>query len=194
MPLYVVVTCSNLCTGGGDGMDAIRQDLESAVAAATTCEDEARVAIPIAEKASHKEESRGKSEDADSVGKEEFIKPESIDLDKEKTLSDGADSVGCTEMPSEAHTALPDEVQKTKDEIVTDDASSRLEACGEVEVATTLSAALSEVEVSSMTADTCAEVEVSTSTPEDVVKSEMKKEPMQVADDSSKMTKVSNTV
>jgi hypothetical protein len=176
-------------------MEAIRQDLESAVAAATACEDEAKVAIPIAEKASHKEECAGQVEDADSVEKDEFVKSEAMDLDKEKTLSDGANNVECTEMPSEAHTALPDEGKRTKGEFNTDGTSSGPVACGEVEVTTTLPAALSEVEVSTMTPDTCAEVEVSTSTPEDVlVKSEVKDEPMEIADDSKKVTKVSIVV
>jgi hypothetical protein len=174
-------------------MEAIRQDLESAVAAAAAaCEDEAKVAIPIAEKASHKEECGSQVEDAGSIDKEEFVKSEAMDLDKEN-ISGGADNVECTAVRSKAHATVADEVKRTKSEFNTEGTSLGPVACGEIEVTTALPAALSEVEVSTMTSDTCAEVEVSTSTPEDVsVKSKVKGEPVEITDESSNVTKVSN--
>lgn len=180
-----MVRVNNLCTGGVDGMEAIRQDLESAVAAATVCEDEAKVAIPIAEKASRKEEHPSPVEDAGSIEKAETIKSEGMDFD----------NVEHTEKPSDVLTTQPDEVKRTKDEFSTDDTSSGPPTCGEVEVTTTLPAALNEVEVSTLAPDTCAEVEVSTSTPEDIlVKSEVKEEPVKIKDEGSTVTDVSSIV
>lgn len=192
MHLYVLIVVANndFCAGGVDGMEAIRRDLESAVAAATTCEDEGKVAIPIAEEASRKKESAGQNEDAGSVDTEEVVPSEAMDIDKEKTLSNGESNVECVEMPNETDTAVPDEVQRTKD-----DGTSRPLAYGEGEELTVTPPALSEVEVSTMTPDTCAEVEVSTSSPEGVpVKSEMKQEQTQNAINSNNEFEVSYIV
>lgn len=173
-------------------MDAIKKDLESAVAAAATNEDEARVAILAAEKGPEKEGSAGQIEDAGSVETEELVKSEAMGLDKEKT-SHGVNNVDCTEVSNETSTVLPDEVQRTKDEINTDGTASGPVACGELEVST--ASVLGEVEVSTITPDTCAEVEVSTSTPEDVfVKSDVKEEQTQNAVESNNVVKVSCTV
>jgi hypothetical protein len=189
--VLIVVVNNNFCAGGVDGMEAIRRDLESAVAAATTCEDEGKVAIPIAEEASHKKESAGRSEDAASVDTEGVVQSEAMDVDKGKTLSNGENNVECIEMRSETDTAVPDEVQRTKD----DGAVSGLLAYGEGEESTITPPALSEVEVSTMTPDSCAEVEVSTSSPEGVlIKSEMKQEQMQNSVESSNEVKVSYIV
>jgi hypothetical protein len=172
-------------------MEAIRRDLESAVAAATTCEDEGKVAIPIAEEASCKKGSAGQNEDDGSVDTEEVVQSEAMDVDKGKTLSNGENNVECVEMPDETDTAVPDEVQRTKD----DGTTSGPLAYGEGEELTITPPALSEVEISTMTPDTCAEVEVSTSSPEGVpVKSEMKQEQMQNAVESSNEVKVSYIV
>jgi hypothetical protein len=173
--VLTVVTNNNFCAGGFDGMEAIRRDLESAVAAATTCEDEAKVAIPIAEEATRKKESAGQNEDTDSVDTEEEVKPEAIDVDKGKTLSNGENNAECVEMRGETDTAVPDEVQRTKG----DSTTSGSVAYAEGEESTTTPPALSEMEVSTMTPDTCAEVEVSTSSPDVPVKSEMKEDQVQ---------------
>jgi hypothetical protein len=181
------VANNDFCAGGVDGMEAIRRDLESAVAAATACEDEGRVAIPIAEETSHKKESAGPNEDVGSVDTEEIVQSEAMDVGKGKTLSNGENSAECIEMPDETDTAVPDEVQRTKD-----DGTSGPLVYGEGEESTVTPPALSEVEVSTMTPDTCAEVEVSTSSPEGVlVKSEMKQEQTQNAVESNNEVKVS---
>jgi hypothetical protein len=186
----VVVVTPNLCAGGVDGMEAIRKDLESAVAVDTTCEDEAKVSIPIAEKSSHKEESANVAEDAGSVGTEDVVKSEAMDLGEGKTLN-GVNNARCTEMSSNVNGAVPDEVQRTEGERNTNGAISGPVAYGEVGVSATTPHALGEVEVSTMTSDTCAEVEVSTSTQEDVLlKSEVKERQMQNAVESSTAAKV----
>ncbi|PNF38728.1 hypothetical protein B7P43_G14361 [Cryptotermes secundus] len=175
-------TASATAEGGVDGMEAIRRDLESAVAAATTCEDEGKVAIPIAEEPSSKKESAGQNEDAGSVDTEEVVQTEAMDIDKGKTLSNGENNVECVEMPDETDTAIPDEVQRTKD----DGTTSGPLPYGESEESTITPPALNEVEVSTMAPDTCAEVEVSTSSPEGVpVKSETKREERQTVVESS---------
>lgn len=193
MHLFVVVMVTpNLCAGGVDGMEAIRKDLESAVAVDTTCEDEAKVSIPIAEKPSHKEEPANDTEDAGSVGTEEVVKSEAMDLDKGKTSLNGVNNARCTEMSKDVNAAVPDEVQRTEGELNGDGAISGPVACGEVGVSTATPHALGEVEVSTMTSDTCAEVEVSTSMQEDVpVKSEVKERQAQNAVESSTAAKVS---
>jgi hypothetical protein len=169
-------------------MEAIRKDLESAVAVDTTCEDEAEVSIPIAEKASHKEESTNDTEDAGSVDTEEVVKSEAMDLDEGKTSLNSVNNARCTEMSNDVNAAaVPDEVQRSDGELNADGAVS-----GEVGVSTATPHALGEVEVSTMTSDTCAEVEVSTSMQEDVlVKSEVKERQMQNAVESSTAAKVS---
>lgn len=172
-------------------MEAIRRDLESAVAAATTCEDEGKVAIPIAEEPSSKKESAGQNEDAGSVDTEEVVQTEAMDIDEGKTLSNGENNVECVGMPDEMDTAIPDEVQRTKD----DGTTSGPLPYGESEESTITPPALNEVEVSTMTPDTCAEVEVSTSSPEGVpVKSEMKREETQTAVESNNEMKVTYIV
>lgn len=187
----VVIVTTNLCAGGVDGMEAIRKDLESAVAVETTCEDEAKVAVPIAEKASHKEESTNDAEDAGSVDIEEIVKSEAMDLDGEKTSLNGANNAQCTVMSSEINTAVPDEVQRTDGDLNTDGAISGPVAYSEVEISATTPPVLGEVEVSAATSDTCAEVEVSTSLQEDVsIKSEVKEQRMQNAVESSTVAKV----
>ena len=194
MHLFVVVVVTPyLCAGCIDGMEAIRKDLESAVAIDTTCEDEAKVAIPIAEKSSHKEESANDIEDAGSVDTEEVVKSEVMDLDEGKTSLNGVNNAQCTDMSSEINAAVPDEVQRTESELNADGAiSGPVVAYGEVGVSSTTPHALGEVEVSTMTSDTCAEVEVSTSLQEDVlVKSEVKEQQMQNAVESSTVAKVS---
>jgi hypothetical protein len=171
-------------------MEAIRKDLESAVAVETTCEDEARVAVPIAEKASHKEESANDNEDAGSVDTEEVVKSEAMDLDEGNILN-GTNHAQCTEMSSEIYTAIPDEVQRTEGELNSDGAISGPVAYSEVEVSTTTPPALGEAEVSPVTSDTCAEVEMSTSLQEDVsMKSEVKEQQMRNAVESSNVAKV----
>jgi hypothetical protein len=188
---FVEVVTSGLCAGGVDGMEAIRKDLESAVAVDTTCEDEAKVSIPIAEKLSHKEAPANNTEDAGSVDKEEVVKSEAMDLDEGKTLN-GVNSAQCKELSSKVNAAVPDEVQRTEGELKADGAISGPVACGESGVSASTPHGLGEVEVSTMTSDTCAEVEVSTSLQEDaLVKSEVKEQPMQNAVTSSTMTKVS---
>ena len=182
----------NLCAGGVDGMEAIRKDLESAVAVDTTCEDEARVSIPIAEKVSHKEESTNDTEDAGSVDTEEVVKSEAMDLDEGKTSVNSVNNVRCTEVSSDINAAVPDEVQRTDSELNADGAISGSVAYGKVGASTATPHALGEVEVSNMTSDTCAEVEVSTSMQEDVlVKSEAKVRQLQNAVESSTAAKVS---
>lgn len=192
MHLYVLIVVENndFCADGVDGMEAIRRDLESAVAAATTCEDEGKVAIPVAEEASCKKESAGQNEDAHSVDTEEVVQTEAMDIDKGKTLSNGENNVKCVEMPDEMDMAVPDEVQRTKD-----DGTSGPLAYGEGEESTITPPALSEVEVSTMTPDTCGEIEVSTSSPEGVpAKSEMKQEETQNAVESNNEVKVTYIV
>jgi hypothetical protein len=170
LDMLIVVANNDFCAGGVDGMEAIRRDLESAVAAATTCEDEGKVAIPIAEEASRKKEPAGQNEDSGGVD------TEAVDVDKGKTLSNGENDAECIEMPDEADTVVPDEVQRSKDDGMTSGPLSY----GEGEEVTVTPPALSEVEVSTMTSDTCAEVEVSTSSPEGIlVKSEVKQEQTQ---------------
>jgi hypothetical protein len=192
MHRFVVVVTSSLCAGGVDGMEAIRKDLESAVAVDTTCEDEARVSIPIAEKSSHKEAFANDTEDAGSVGTEEVVKSEAMDLDEGKTSLNGVNNARCTEVSSVVNAAVPDEVQRTEGELKADGAISGPVACGESGVSTATPHALGEVEVSTMTSDSCAEVEVSTSLQEDaLVKSEAKEQQMQNAVASSTVTKVS---
>jgi hypothetical protein len=187
----VVVVTPNLCAGGVDGMEAIRKDLESAVAVDTTCEDEAKVSIPIAEKSSHKEESANDTEDAGSVDTEEVVKSETMDLGEGKTSLNSVNNARCTEMSSDVNAAVPDEVQRTDGELKADGAISGPVAYGEVGVSTATPHALGEVEVSTMTSDTCAEVEVSTSMQEDVlVKSEVKEQQVQNAVESSTAAKV----
>ena len=183
----VVVVTNNTFAGGVDGMEAIRKDLESAVAVETTCEDEARVAVPIAEKAFQKEES--------SNGTDEVVKTEAMDSDEGKTLLNDANNVQCTEMSSEVNTAVPDEVQKTQGEVNTDGAISGPVADSEVEVSTIIPPVLSDVEVSTVTSDSCAEVEVSTSLQEDVfMKSKAKEQQRQNAVESRNVSKVVNVV
>lgn len=193
MHLFVVVVITpNLCAGGVDGMEAIRKDLESAVAVDTTCEDEARVSIPIAEKSSHKEESANGTEDAGSADTEEVVKSKAMDLDVGKTSLNGVNNAQCTEMSSDVNTAVPDEVQRTDGELNGDGAVSGPVAYSKVGVSTATPHALGEVEVSTMTSDTCAEVEVSTSMQEDVLaKSEVKERQKQNSVESSTAGKVS---
>ena len=193
MRLFVaVVLTPNLCAGGVDGMEAIRKDLESAVAVDTTCEDEARVSIPIVEKSSHKEESINDTEVACSVDTEGVVKTEAMDLDEGKTSLNSVNNARCTEMSSDVNAAVPDEVQRAGGELKANGAVSGAVAYGEAGVSTATPHALGEVEVSTMTSDTCAEVEVSTSTQEDVlVKSEAKERQMQNAVESSTPAKVS---
>lgn len=186
-------TLNTATEGGVDGMEAIRKDLESAVAVETTCEDEARVAVPIAEKASHKEESANDNEDAGSVDTEEVVKSEAMDLDEGNILN-GTNHAQCTEMSSEIYTAIPDEVQRTEGELNSDGAISGPVAYSEVEVSTTTPPALGEAEVSPVTSDTCAEVEMSTSLQEDVsMKSEVKEQQMRNAVESSNVAKGGST-
>jgi len=181
-----------LCAGGIDGMEAIRKDLESAVAVDTTCEDEAKVSIPIAEKSSHEKESANDTKDAGSVDTEEVVKSEAMDLDEGKTSLNGVNNARCSEMSNDVNAAVPDEVQRTDSELNADGAISGSVAHGEVGASTTTPPALGEVEVSTMTSDTCAEVEVSTSMQEDVLlKSEVKERQMQNAVESSTAAKVS---
>ncbi|KAJ4445599.1 hypothetical protein ANN_12281 [Periplaneta americana] len=163
--------------GSVDGMEAIRKDLESAVAVATTCEDEAKVAIPISDKTSSKDKSAGQTKDSGTM--EHIVKSEVKD-DVEKSSSGVANNVECT------NSSAPDEVQRTKDEIVDNSSSDQL-TCGEVEVSTTMPSVDSEVEVSTMTPDTCAEVEVSTTTSDD--DATIKSEP-----ESKNMTKTNSSV
>ena len=193
MHLFVVVVLTpNLCAGGVDGMEAIRKDLESAVAVDTTCEDEAKVSIPIAEKSSHKEESANNTENAGSDDTEEVVKSEARDLDEGKTSLNGVNNARCTEVSSDVSAAVPDEVQRTDSELNGDGATSGAVAYGEVGVSTATPHTLGEVEVSTMTSDTCAEVEVSTSTQDDVlVKSEGKERQVQNAVENSTAAKVS---
>lgn len=191
----VVVVTNNTFAGGVDGMEAIRKDLESAVAVETTCEDEARVAVPIAEKAFQKEESSNGVEDVGSVGTDEVVKTEAMDSDEGKTLLNDANNVQCTEMSSEVNTAVPDEVQKTQGEVNTDGAISGPVADSEVEVSTIIPPVLSDVEVSTVTSDSCAEVEVSTSLQEDIfMKSKAKERQRQNAVESRNVAKVVNVV
>ena len=184
----VVLLTPNLYAGGVDGMEAIRKDLESAVAVDTTCEDEARVSIPIAEKPSHKEESTNDPEVAGSVDTEGVVKSEAMDLGEGKTLLNGVNNARCTEVSSDVNAAVPDEVQRVDSELNANGAV----ACGEAGVSTATPHALGEVEVSTMTSDTCAEVEVSTSMQEEaLVKSEANERQMKNAVESSTAAKVS---
>jgi hypothetical protein len=177
----LAVVENTLFADGVDGMEAIRRDLESAVAAATTCEDEAKVAAPVAGEGCRKKESAEQSELAGSVDAEEVVPSEATDIGKVKALSNGESNAECTEMPDETDTAVPDEVQRIKD-----GGASGPVAYEEGEESTTTPPALSEMEVSTMTPDTCAEVEVSTSSPEGVhVKSEMKEEEAESAAESN---------
>jgi hypothetical protein len=174
-------------------MEAIRKDLESAVAVDTTCEDEAKVSIPIAEKAPHKEVSTNDTEDTGSVDTEDVVKSEAVDLDEGKASLNSVNNARCTEMSNDVNAAVPDEVQRNDGELNADGAISGAVAYGEVGVSTATPHALGEVEVSTMTSDTCAEVEVSTSTQEDVlVKSEVKERQVQNAVESSTAAKVSH--
>jgi hypothetical protein len=163
--MLTVAADNNFCADAVDGMEAIRRDLESAVAAAATaCDDEAKVAVPIAGEA---------SADQKGASAEEQVRPEPVDVGRGEAFANGGSNVECTEVPKETDAVTPDEVQTIKDSPA---------ACGEGEESTTTPPALSEMEVSTVTPDTCAEVEVSTSSPEGVhVKSEMKEEQIQNA-------------
>ncbi|PSN39772.1 hypothetical protein C0J52_15320, partial [Blattella germanica] len=148
---------------GADGMEAIRKDLESAVAVATAAEEESKVSVPLGEKSS-----LGDSTPQPQVN----VTKESVEDEKK---------VECLKSDQDSASQQSIEVERTKPE--TSDTSSSV-TCSEVDVSTTVTPtptstthsvlpptppALNEMEVSTMTPYSCAEVEVSTSTPEEDV-------------------------
>jgi hypothetical protein len=154
-------------------MEAIRRDLESAVAAATAFDDEAKVAVPLAgEEACIKKESA----DENGVAAEE-------PADGGETRSNGGSNAERAGVPSETDAVVPDEVQRPRG-----DGTSGPVAYGDGEGLTTPPPALGEMEVSTMAPDTCAEVEVSTSSPE------VKEEQIPNAVEVKEVSCVANTV